>query len=525
MEKDFSLVITAKHLFDGVSSGSAEGYLCLKDNRIVRKGTGKLPEETAQQAEKILRFEDELVMPGITDTHTFFTGYVIFHIGADLSGVTESTKGKEILKAYEKEEQPVGALFGHGWDPEKWKRAEGEEMLEEEFPDRAVILFAADRSTCLMNRRARDEYGFTPESCYPESYYRIMREYLNDRHFIEKEFADYMKMLNSRGVTTVKEMGFDDFYGFTDYLKELEESDRLHLRVFFMSQPVGERMNLPYARKMRGLFTGEKVRFSGFNRMTDGTIADWRGELKRPYEQKDFTCSMEIPWEEIEKDVLAADAEDFRWSLHAQGDGAVGRITDIYEKCKKNGDKLKNRHAVTDLEFTDPADLETLGNMGAVAELYFQIMSLDPADVLLDNIRRTIGESRGKYYWNRRKMQESGMILSGATDLPLLFPSVPESIYYSCGGYMDGREEPFQPENTISVQELLKAWTVGGQRNLSMEARLGTLEEGKLADIAVFNRNLLDIDPYEARKAHVVMTIMDGNIVYENREKGESQNG
>ena len=181
-------------------------------------------------------------MPGITDTHTFFTGYAVFHVGADMSDVTDSEQGLKALQKYECGRSAEGAIFGHGWDPEKWSQAEGEKMLETEYSDRAVILFAADRSTCIMNRKARELYGFTPESCYPESYHRIMREYLNDREFIEKEFSDYMKMMNSRGVTTVKEMGFDDFYGFTDYLKEMEDSEDMHLRFFFMSQPVGEKI-------------------------------------------------------------------------------------------------------------------------------------------------------------------------------------------------------------------------------------------------------------------------------------------
>ena len=79
---------------------------------------------------------------------------------------------------------------------------------------------------------------------------------------------------------------------------------------------------------------------------------------------------------------------------------------------------------------------------------------------------------------------------------------------------MDGREEPFQKENTITVSEMPKAWTAGGQRNLGQENSLGTLEEGKLADITVFDRNLLATDIKKIREAKVVMTIMDGQIVY-----------
>ena len=296
MKKRFSKVIIAKHLFDGINEKDYEGYLCLSGNHIVEKKAGKPEKDILNQAQEVLNFRDELVMPGITDTHTFFTGYAIYHVGADFSKVTDNEEGCCILRKYEQKRHPEGALLGHGWNPEMWDRQNGEEMLEEKFPNKAVIIFSADRSCCIMNQKARNIYQFSAETCYPESYYRIMREYLNDREFIKKEFSDYMKMMNSRGVTTVKEMGFDDFYGFTDYLKELEDSEDLNLRTFFMSQPVGEGMNLVYARRMREQFTGNKIRFSGFNRMTDGTIASYKGDLKEPYENQDFCCKDPVPY-------------------------------------------------------------------------------------------------------------------------------------------------------------------------------------------------------------------------------------
>lgn len=516
MIQKYSMVIVTKNMFDGIAELTFEGYLCIRNNKIVKKGFGKPEQEVLEHAEQVLQFEEEQVMPGIVDTHTFFTGYAIYHIGADISEVSDNEMGRLLLKKYEQEKKPEGALFGHGWKPERWDSGEAEKMLESEYPDKAVILFSEDRCTCIMNQKAQKLYQFTPDTCYPERYYRIMREYLNDRTFIKKEFKDYMAMMNAKGVTAVKEMGFDDFYGFTDYLKEMEESEDLHLRTFFMSQPVGSRMNLEYAGRMRELFTGDKIRFSGFNCMTDGTIADFRGDLKQTYEGKDFTCGIEIAYDQIETDVLAADAEGFRYSLHAQGDAAVARAAAIFNKCQKVNGKLKNRHVLTDMEFSDEIDIEKLGSMGAGAELYFQIMSLDSGEVIRNNIKNTIGEVRGKNYWNRRRMADAGMNLSGATDLPLMITDVPESIYYSCYGYLQG-EGPFQQENTLSVSELLKAWTIGGQRNLGMETVLGTLEEGKLADIAVFDRNLLKAAPGDCKEAKVVMTIMDGKTVYNER--------
>lgn len=201
MKKRFSKVIIAKHLFDGINEKDYEGYLCLSGNHIVEKKAGKPEKDILNQAQEVLNFRDELVMPGITDTHTFFTGYAIYHVGADFSKVTDNEEGCCILRKYEQKRHPEGALLGHGWNPEMWDRQNGEEMLEEKFPNKAVIIFSADRSCCIMNQKARNIYQFSAETCYPESYYRIMREYLNDREFIKKEFSDYMKMMNSRGVS------------------------------------------------------------------------------------------------------------------------------------------------------------------------------------------------------------------------------------------------------------------------------------------------------------------------------------
>ena len=513
MGKLYTYIISSDHVFDSVSDTTYPGYVCVKGRNIIKVEKGKPDQKNLEQAEKVIEFKDELIMPGVIDTHTFFTGYAIFHVGVDISTVYSSEQAIEIIEKYKREKNP-SIILGHGWNPKKWNKEDGEKFLEKTYSNLPVILFAADRGSCIMNEAARSIYKFDSESCYPESYYRIMREYLNDRTFIDDELADYTNMMNARGVTTVKEMGFDDFYGFTDILKEKEED--LNIRFFFMSQPVGYPMNLEYAKAMREKFVGDKVRFSGFNRMTDGTIADKKGCLKEPYENEKFNCAIEIDWEEIERDVLAADKEGFRWSLHCQGNQAVEKATAIFSKCEMENGKLKNKQALTDMEYSDEEDIKKLGQMGACAELYFQIMSLDPAEVILNNIKRTIGEERGKNYWNRAKMLQNGMILCGATDLPLMLTSLQESIYYSCFGKLEGGKT-FQAENTISIPAMLKAWTIGGAINLSMDDKLGTLEAGKIADITIFDRDFTKLNAEECLDVKNIMTIMDGNIVFRNK--------
>ncbi len=87
MKKKYTMVIVSRNLFDGVTNQASEGYLCINGSRIVKKGSGVPDEDTIQNAERVLYFADEFVMPGITDTHTFFTGYAVIHVGADVSEV------------------------------------------------------------------------------------------------------------------------------------------------------------------------------------------------------------------------------------------------------------------------------------------------------------------------------------------------------------------------------------------------------------------------------------------------------
>ena len=129
-------------------------------------------------------------------------------------------------------------------------------------------------------------------------------------------------------------------------------------------------------------------------------------------------------------------------------------------------------------------------------------------------MRRQIGEARLSRSWNRRDMVDGGCTLCCGTDLPLLIPHLGDSIYSACGGYFaDGLE--INPQNTVSVAELLRAWTAGGAYDLQREDDIGTIEAGKLADICVLDRDVFAVNPKDARDIKVDLTVVDGRFVYE----------
>ena len=111
-------------------------------------------------------------------------------------------------------------------------------------------------------------------------------------------------------------------------------------------------------------------------------------------------------------------------------------------------------------------------------------------------------------------MIDSNVIVSCGTDLPLLIPNIPESIYNSVGGFFKDCSKPYNKFNTISIPELLTSWTKNGQFNLFNENKLGTLEKGKLADIVVLDKDIFNTPLEEISNAKVCLTILNGKIVY-----------
>ena len=518
-----TLVITSDSIFTGTGDLPIRGFVAVRGNRIEAVGTEDQAAPYLAAADEVRAMGDRTVMPGLIDVHTFYTGWALRRLGADLSGVTDAMEAADVLSAWKDAHPDSPAAFGHDL-PARLAvgdaNAQTAHVLDKALGGVPAVCFTPGAETCALNAAACERYGFTPEACYAEKIWRMMRDFLALPE-VRAGYDDYMALLNARGVTAIKEMAFDDYYGFADEMARREEADELTVRVSMMSQPVGAGADLPYARAARERFQGSFVRFSGFNRMTDRGVWAGLAEMIDPYESgadagaAGKTVVEEPEWDLIEHELRAIDAEGFRYSLHCQGDGAVRHTVALYDNLPKDAHgRLLRRHAITDLENSDEQDLRRFGALGGICEVYPQILTLDAREDCLSMMRRQIGETRLTHSWNRRGMEDAGCTVCCATDLPLLLPSLGDAIYSACGGYFaDGL--PVNELNTLTLVELLRAWTAGGAYDLMREDELGTLEAGKLADICVLDRDVFDIDYRDARDLRVALTVSDGRVVYE----------
>ncbi|MCR4871753.1 MAG: amidohydrolase family protein [Atopobiaceae bacterium] len=495
-------------VFDAVSPEPFPGFVAIADEKILAAGKGD-GEAYVGPETRVIELGGRIVAPGLVDSHCFFNGYLLQHYGIDLSAARSAEEAVALLCA-----SAADPAFGHGFDPDL--DGPTREDLDEAFGDRPAFIIAAGGDYVYMNSAAEEEWHFSPDTYWSENAWRLLKLVIQDTDVSVPIYRDYLAMLNARGVTATKEMGYDDYF-FDEEVAALAEAGELPMRVSFMSQPVATRANIPYGIRMRNRYAKNPfVRFAGFNQMTDGSISQHAGEMKEPYLDADFCCDPEINWYKLERDTLAADAAGFRFSLHCQGDAAVAHALDIFEKCQRNDDgTVKLRQAMTDLEAADPIDLERMGKLGVVAECYAQIQAIADRAGKVAMIEEKIGMERGSHYWNRRKMLDSGVTLAIATDLPMVVDDIGEATYCAVGGLFPEGGEPFLPQNMIEFGELLRAYTAGGQYDLEREDELGTLEAGKLADLIVIDTNLFEADPRDARDAKVCLTMVNGKVVFD----------
>jgi predicted amidohydrolase YtcJ len=509
-------ILLSSAVFTGTQDKASPAFVALRGDRIAAVGH---PEEAVKWIGPdtvVHELGNAFIMPGVHDNHVFITGYISMHRGVDLTRTTSAEEALQLII------QAAGKLpleqnvYAFGWDQEVWGKLPEQSWLDEAFQDRAVIAINSTKSYCWMNQFAHDKYKFAPDQCSAEARALLLRDMMNDRELVKQEFIAFCRMMAKQGVTSIKDIGFDEHTGLLSILEELEESGELPLRVHFALEPVLNPLNIPTGKAYQERFQGDHLRFQGYKLMLDGVVADHTGDMLEPYaDMPGVTTLRPVDYEAVEAAVHLADQNGIKFCLTAEGDAAIRRAVDIIEQCslRRGGNHL--RHSISDLEYPHPDDLKRMGESGIFAEVYAQILLLNPTyeDAYMATVAGKENESR---FYNYKSMLQAKVPVTIGTDLPLFITSVPDSIYAaSFRLFPDGSPEGgWHTGHGLPQHEVLKAWTINGAKHCGMEAGTGTLEAGKYADIAVFDQDLLRASAADIRDSRVVLTIAGGTVTY-----------
>jgi hypothetical protein len=200
--------------------------------------------------------------------------------------------------------------------------------------------------------------------------------------------------------------------------------------------------------------------------------------------------------------------------VHAIGDKANERVLSLFAEAQKRNAARDRRFRIEHAQHLRPQEIKRFAELGVVA-------SMQPYHCIDDGVwaEKRIGKERAKGTYAFRSLLDSGATLAFGSDW-FVAPMEPLMGIYAAvtRRTLDGKHpEGWVPEQKISVAEAIRAYTMGSAYASFDEKVKGSIEPGKLADLAVLSHDILTIDPIEIEQAHVVMTIFDGRVIYGER--------
>lgn len=498
---------------------------------------------------RVVDLGGKLLMPGFVEGHTHpFLGAFLTS-GVDLQVPTRAD-ALSAIEAYAKA-NPDGAVRGFGWrvdmfGPDGPTRAELDRIL----PDRPGFFFAIDGHSLWANSKALEMAGVkrdTPDpipgfSYYardangdPTGYILEVNAVLGIVDAVEPISPDTMAKLmegwlpkaSAAGITTVFDAGVppigDDQAALLRLYTDVEQRGDLPFRVVasysVRSAPVdGAVAALEAVRKQ---VSGDLVSVDVVKIVGDGTQGGYTAWLVEPYADKpDSTGGSPFTEEQWHQLIGAVDAAGYDVHVHACGERTARVALDGIERAIAANPPRDRRHAVAHLVFVEDSDNPRFGELGVTAQFSANWMSADPDTI--ENMGARYGSPRKELMYRPQAVLKSGGRISLGTDWPA-------AGYFSTYKPLDSIQvgvtrqlvgEPDAPvlepvDQKLSVAEAVHANTMGAAYQLRLDDKVGSVEVGKLADLIVLDRNILEVDPHDIHATNVTMTMMNGKVVHE----------
>jgi predicted amidohydrolase YtcJ len=232
--------------------------------------------------------------------------------------------------------------------------------------------------------------------------------------------------------------------------------------------------------------------------------------MSQPYEGEAENVGLwMLPPSELKAKVLRAHKAGFQVGIHAIGDAAIDLVLDAYEEAMKADPRPDPRHRVEHCSIINEATIERIARLGAIpipgtSFLYHF------SDAYLQNL----GRKRIRYAYGMASFMRHGVIAAASTDAPV----VPTSAVVGLQTMVtrkDRQGREIWPEEAISLDDALRAYTVNGAYASFEETIKGSFRSGMIGDVAIFETDLHQTPVDELAAVQVDCTIADGNIVYE----------
>jgi predicted amidohydrolase YtcJ len=468
----------------------------------------------------------QVMLPGMIDAHAHVMDIGFAALTLDLSDTTSLEDALAKIKAFAEENPGRPWILGRGWNQEKWGlgRFPTAAELDSVVADRPVWLERADNHANWGNTLAITTAGLSAKTPDPAGG-RIIRDAKGNPAgvFVDKAvalvgqvvppprpkdrdlaFAKAQEVLLARGVTAVADMGTRA----ADWATFRRAGDQGRLTVRIMSYADSfETLELMAGGAPTGWLYGDRLRMGGIKLFLDGALGSRGASLKAPYADDPATRGLPLLTPAQLRNLMSRAAMDgFQSAVHAIGDAANDEVLAAIAELAESypGDR---RWRIEHAQVIDPADLARIGQHGTIASM--QPLH-QPSDRVMAEARLGPARLAGAYAW--RSVLGAGGRLAFGSDAPVE-PADPWAGMAAAISRTDAAGQPFGgwfPQETVSREQALAAFTADAAFAGFAEGRFGRLLPGERADFVLVDRDPLFASPEALREIKVLEVWIGG---------------
>lgn len=480
----------------------------------------------AYETDLIIDANGKPVYPGFNDGHCHFYGYATSHyLGVNLRGTGSFDEIQSLLQDFH-QRHPNAWILGTGWDQNDWeiKDFPDKSKLDELFPETPVVLTRIDGHAVLANQAALSVAGLDKDTKIPGGKLLLKNGQLTG--ILLDNAADLMKGMTPKpvdddkkkalimaqkecfglGLTSVSDAGLD--YHEILMIDSLQQSEKLKLRINAMLSPTD--LNLKeFVGK--GTFRKDRLTVNSIKLYADGALGSRGGLLLEPYSDDPGNYGIRMSEQDYYRDILTlAYEKGFQVNTHCIGDSANRLMLMLYgEVLTGHNDR---RWRIEHAQVIHPDDFELFGKFSIIPSVQSTHCT---SDMYWAGDRLGVERIKGAYAY-KELLNQNGWLING-TDFPIEELN-PLLTFYAAVARKDIKGYPeggFQMENSLCREDALRSMTIWAAKGSFEENIKGSIEEGKVADFVILDKDIMDIDETKIPTVKVLKTYLNGELVFE----------